>query len=140
MRRKSQPTRDEIWKCPGCEAWYPSGAEDTDDDGVCDACYEQAIQTALNVAAEVLESPGSRGTLTSREVRLPYERVPLPSLSTDDALTVVDILDRIVTAIWKTHGHDMADLQALRGVETPRPPDAEWVCTNPDARDDDEVF
>ncbi len=138
MQRKPQPTRDALWKCPGCGGWYPSGTEDTDPDGVCDACYEEATQTVLNVAAEVLESPGIAGTLTSRQGRLPYARVRLPSLSTDDALTLVDVLEPIVEAIWRTHGDAMAEEQALRGEETPRPPDAEWECPNPDANDDDE--
>ena len=140
MQRKSQSTRDELWECPGCGGWYSglSDTEDTNPDGVCDACYEEATQTVLNVAAEVLESPGIQGTLTSRQVRLPYAQVRLPSLSTDDALTLVDILERIVEAIWRGHGDAMAEEQASRGEETPRPPEAEWAC--PDRKPKDKIF
>ncbi len=75
---------------------------------------------------------------TSRKPSLPRAQIQLPPLSSDDALTLVDILEMIIAAIWRAHGDDMADLQALRGVETPKPWDAEWECPNPDASDDDD--
>ena len=84
------------------------------------------------------ENTMTRRTPNETHEPLPRARILLPPLSADYALTLVGILEKIVAAIWETHGNDMADLQALRGVETPRPWGAEWVCPNPDANDDDE--
>ena len=84
------------------------------------------------------ENTMTRRTPNETHESLPQARILLPSLSADYALTLVDILEKIVAAIWEAHGNDMADLQALRGVETPRPWGAEWECPNPDANDDDE--
>lgn len=82
----------------------------------------------------------TRRTSSPPETSLPRAQILLPPLSADFALTLVDILEQIVTAIWKAHGDRMTDLQALRGVETPRPWGAEWECPNPNASDDDEIF
>jgi len=83
-------------------------------------------------------------SMTERESRqlnpLPQARILLPPLSADYALTLVHILERIAEAIWRAHGDAMADLQAARGIETPRPWDADWVCPNPHASDDDDIF
>ncbi|MEE8409436.1 MAG: hypothetical protein V3T05_07520 [Myxococcota bacterium] len=80
----------------------------------------------------------TRRTPNETHEPLPRARILLPPLSADYALTLVGILEKIVAAIWEAHGNDMADLQALRGVETPRPWGAQWECPNPDATDDDE--
>jgi hypothetical protein len=37
---------------------------------------------------------------------------------------LVAILDRASAAIWWAHGDAMADHQAMRGIDTPPPPDA----------------
>lgn len=77
----------------------------------------------------------------SHQTNIPTQaRVLLPPLSADYALTLVHILERFAEAIWRTHGDAMADLQAARGIETPRPWDADWVYPNPNASDDDDIF
>jgi hypothetical protein len=68
--------------------------------------------------------------------RLPHTQIHLPPLSADYALTLVNILERAITAIWRAHGDAMADLQAVRGIETPMPPDAVLVrSTRPEDPD-----
>ena len=51
-------------------------------------------------------------------------RITLPSLSSEQALAVVDVLERAIAGIWRAHADKMADHLAMRGVETPAPPDA----------------
>ena len=68
-------------------------------------------------------------------MRRPHAQIHLPPLSAHDALNLVDLLERAITAVWRTHGDDMADLQAARGIETPRPPGAVWA-TSPSPDDD----
>jgi len=85
------------------------------------------------------ESTMTRQPSNPHETPLPRARIVLPPLSADYALTLADILDDIVTAIWEAHGDRMVDLLALRGVETPRPWGAGWECPNPNAGDDDDV-
>ena len=60
--------------------------------------------------------------------------ITLPPLDSGQALAVVDVLERAIAAIWRTHGDGMADHLAMLGVDTPQPPDA--ITTNGDARDD----
>ena len=55
-------------------------------------------------------------------------RITLPPLTGDQALAVVVVLERAITAIWRTHGNDIADHLALLGVDTPAQPDA--IVTN----------
>lgn len=71
-----------------------------------------------------------------RRPPLPHTQIHLPPLDGSYALTLVDVFERAITAIWRAHGHAMADLQALRGIETPRPPDAVWTA-DPDGPLDD---
>jgi hypothetical protein len=66
----------------------------------------------------------------------PHAQIHLPPLDTSSALTVVDVLERAIAAIWRAHGDAMADLQAARGIETPRPVDAVWA-SDPDGAHDD---
>lgn len=49
--------------------------------------------------------------------RRPHAQIHLPPLDAAYALTLVDILERAIAAIWRTHGEAMADLRGLRGVE-----------------------
>jgi hypothetical protein len=51
-------------------------------------------------------------------------------------MILVDVFERAIAAIWRAHGDAMADLQAARGIETPRPPDAIWE-SDPDGPPDD---
>jgi hypothetical protein len=66
----------------------------------------------------------------------PHAQIHLPALDAPCALILVDVFERAITAIWRAHGDAMADLQALRGIETPRPPDAVWESV-PDGPHDD---
>jgi len=54
-------------------------------------------------------------------------RVCLPRLTTTDALQLLALLERLATALWRTHGGAIADRHATLGHETPRPPGARWV-------------
>lgn len=51
--------------------------------------------------------------------RRPHAQVHLPYLGPDDALTLVGILERVIDAVWRTHGDAMADLLALQAVRDP---------------------
>ena len=66
----------------------------------------------------------------------PHAQIHLPPLDTSCALILVDVFERAIAAIWRAHGDAMADLQALRGIETPRPPDAVWESAPDDPHDD----
>jgi hypothetical protein len=49
-------------------------------------------------------------------------QIHLPPLDAGYALTLVGILERAIDAIWRAHGHSMAELQALRAeAARPRP-------------------
>ena len=54
-------------------------------------------------------------------------RIYLPALTTTEAMQLLGLLDRLTAALWRTHGAAIADRQAARGLETPRPPGARWV-------------
>jgi hypothetical protein len=43
---------------------------------------------------------------------LPRARLALPPLEGEDALAIVNFLDRAIAAIWRAHGHAMADCLA----------------------------
>lgn len=60
---------------------------------------------------------------------------PAP-LETSSALTIVDLFEQAIAAIWRAHGEAMADLQAARGIKTPRPPDAVWASDTLGTHDD----
>ena len=47
--------------------------------------------------------------------RRPHAQIHLPPLSADYAITLVDIFERAITAIWNAHGDAMSSLIALRG-------------------------
>jgi hypothetical protein len=66
----------------------------------------------------------------------PHAQIHLPPLDTSSALTLVDVFERAIAAVWRAHGDAMADLQAARGVETPRPPGAVWVSDRNGPHDD----
>jgi hypothetical protein len=61
--------------------------------------------------------------------RHPARRVPLrlPPLSAADALRLVDLLERLLAALWHAYGDAIAEHQARLGLETPRPRGARWV-------------
>jgi len=47
--------------------------------------------------------------------RRPHAQIHLPPLSADYAITLVDIFERAITAIWNAHGDAMSSRLALRG-------------------------
>jgi hypothetical protein len=56
-------------------------------------------------------------------MRPPHAQIHLPPLDAGYALTLVDIFERAIDAIWRAHGHSMAELQALRAdAARSRPP------------------
>jgi len=65
-----------------------------------------------------------------------HAQIHLPALDASCALILVDVFERAISAIWRAHGDAMADLQALRGIETPRPREAVWE-SDPDGPHDD---
>ena len=67
---------------------------------------------------------------------LPHAQIHLPPLDAACALALVEVFERASAAIWRAHGNAMADHQAMRGVDTPRPPDAAWT-TDPIGPHDD---
>jgi hypothetical protein len=56
-------------------------------------------------------------------------RVPLrlPPLSAAEALRLVDLLERLLAALWHAYGDAIAEHQARLGLETPRPRGTRWV-------------
>jgi hypothetical protein len=67
-----------------------------------------------------------------------HAQIHLPPLSAVEALRLVALLDRAITAIWRAHGPAMADEAGLHGIEVPQPPDSVYVGT-PQARPDGDV-
>jgi hypothetical protein len=57
----------------------------------------------------------------------PHAQIHLPPADAATALVIVNVFERAIAALWRAHGDAMADLQARRGIETPRPPDAVWT-------------
>jgi hypothetical protein len=47
-------------------------------------------------------------------MRPPHAQIHLPPLDAGYALTLVDIFERAIDAIWRAHGPSMAHLQSLR--------------------------
>ena len=48
----------------------------------------------------------------AKRTRPPHAQIHLPPLTADQALLLVNLLDRAIAAIWRTHGEQMADLLA----------------------------
>jgi hypothetical protein len=47
-------------------------------------------------------------------MKSPHAQLHLPPLDAGYALTLVAIFERAIDAIWRAHGHGMAELQTLR--------------------------
>lgn len=63
-------------------------------------------------------------------------QIHLPPLDAAYALTLVGIFERAIDAIWRAHGHSMAELQELRAeAAPPRRP-----SLTPPADPDDRLF
>jgi hypothetical protein len=65
-----------------------------------------------------------------RKLRRPvrrHARIHLPPLDPDQAVTLVNILEKAIQAVWRAHGDAMADyLGCVAPGSMPRPPDAVW--------------
>jgi hypothetical protein len=137
MSRQQKTTKPELWQCPACKGWYPttSSDEDTAATAVCESCYDEAQHAVLGAAAAVVDKEPSGNaknaylSLLLKQMELTFAELQLPPWPPDYALKLVSILEKIVAAIWSTHGDAIADLQACLGLETPMPPDAVWVST-----------
>jgi len=68
----------------------------------------------------------------------PKITLTLPALDAYDALLLVDALESIISALWKTHGDHMADIRARQGIDTPAPKDAVW-SGNPNPTSDPDL-
>jgi len=68
-------------------------------------------------------------------MRRPHAQIHLPPLSPHDALVLVDVLERAIAAIWRAHGHQMADLLTARDMAAPRQSDVDRPA-NPSTDDD----
>jgi hypothetical protein len=53
--------------------------------------------------------------------------VRLPPLTSAEAHQLVDCLERLLAALWRAYGEDLADRRARLGLETPRPRGARWA-------------
>ncbi len=75
--------------------------------------------------------------MTARRLR--HAQIHLPPLTGEQAWFVADVLERALSAIWRTHGDDMADFQGRVFPDIPPPPDAVTLvdCDDPD---DDLIF
>lgn len=67
-------------------------------------------------------------------------QIYLPPLDPEQAWSVVIVLERIINAIWRTHGDAMADYQGRVWPDLPPPPDAELHRPTTPNNDDDQDF
>lgn len=68
--------------------------------------------------------------------RSPHAQLHLPALSPDEALVFVNVLDRLIAAIWRAHGPAMsARLDELHSA-----PPAPASTLQPPVPDDDLLF
>ena len=74
-----------------------------------------------------------------RRPPLPHPQIHLPPLDAGYALTLVDIFERAISAIWRAHGHSMAELLELRAA-TRRPPQPDHAAARGTEVFDDDLF
>lgn len=82
-------------------------------------------------------------TTTARRRRAdPHAQIHLPPLTAKEALLLANLLDRAIAALWRTHGHPMADLLARLDLDTPEKADLahSQIAIADGDRDDDEIF
>lgn len=71
------------------------------------------------------------GERKATHCRRPHAQVHLPPLHPDDALLLVNVLEKAIAAIWRAHGEAMGDcLQTTFDGSVSRPHDSVW-CGNP---------
>jgi len=68
--------------------------------------------------------PRSAPPLAAHRVHPPTLRLRLPPLDPHQAFLVAEVLERLLHALWRTYGADLADHAAALGLDTPRPKDA----------------
>jgi hypothetical protein len=66
-----------------------------------------------------------------------HAQIHLPPLDAGYALTLVDIFERAIEAVWRAHGHRMAELRDLRAARAKRRNPAPATAIEPAAPDGD---
>jgi hypothetical protein len=77
--------------------------------------------------------------MKNRRARARHPQIHLPPLGAGYALTLVDIFERAIDAIWSAHGDRMADLLELRAASR-RPPPPKLVTEVRLGSGDDDLF
>jgi hypothetical protein len=77
--------------------------------------------------------------MKNRRPRTRHPQIHLPPLGAGYALTLVDIFERAIEAIWRAHGDRMAELLELRDAHR-RPPTTELVAEVKLGAGDDDLF
>jgi hypothetical protein len=80
-----------------------------------------------------MKSGARRGT------RRRHAQVHFPALEPDQALLVVDLLERVIGGIWRAHGDAMADFLGRVAPDSElmqQPYDAQWDGTDSPGHDD----
>jgi len=70
-----------------------------------------------------------------RRRRSRHAQIHLPPLDAGYALTLADIFERAIAALWRAHGDRMAELLQLRAAARRAPP-PEHIHDGPDVSDD----
>ena len=68
-----------------------------------------------------------------------HAQIHFPALAPDEALVVVEILERVIHGIWHAHGDAMADFLGRVDPDSElmvRPYDAEWDSCDSPGNDD----
>ena len=76
------------------------------------------------------DKPGGYMRMRKQKIRVSRRRhaqIHLPPLDPDQAVVLVNILEKAIEAVWRAHGDAMADyLGRVAPDSMPRPPDAVW--------------
>jgi hypothetical protein len=59
-------------------------------------------------------------------MKKPHPHICLPPLTSQEALAVINILDALIAAVWRTHGVGIEDLQTRLNLESV--PDCNTEC------------
>jgi len=101
----------------------------------------------MTIPPHVAVQVGDAGSMEeqTRQAMPPKERrrrrgasvwVDLPPLVPEQAVKLVTVLEKLIEAIWQTHGDQMVDyLGCVAPDSMPRPADADW-CGDPEADSD----
>lgn len=95
------------------------------------------IEFSQTSAANERNGPTKKREVAMQRRRPRHAQLHLPPLRAEDALLVVNVLQKAMAAIWRAHGEAMADyLQVAYAGSMPRPPGAVW-CGNSNASEHD---